>query len=460
MQHENTSQIFNDIIKFLTIFFKYKWMILAVFIAVSAIGIYVVMDKYPALYEAKASILVKLGQESMYRSETQPNRTERVMGAEEALNNEIKILTNHDLIKNVIASLGIKSLYPEWLEDGAKETDRMLNTAVMKFGQDLTASSVKESNIIEVIFKHEKPAVAARALNTLIEQFKDKHAEVYSDPKSSFLEEQTSTFSEKLKQAENKLQAFKQQHQVYSLDEQRSALLSQRITLDTTLRTTQTQIQEVEQKIAFAKSPRWNTEAFLDSQNKIRALQQKERELLERYTPNSRTVQSIRREMQAVEESSVGPLEDARGLQLSKLEGELDALKAKANGLSRQIGQISGEVRAIDGREKEFLTLKRELGTHEGNYKVYLGKFEESRIVDDMNTRKLSNVSVIQNAIVPIRPAKDKKIQLLILSVILGLVSGFGLAYLREMVPQRLTTPLAVEKHLGLPVMVSIALKK
>jgi len=131
MHHENTSQLFSDIVKFLTIFFKYKWMIIAVFIAVTAIGIYVVIDRYPTLYEAKASILVKLGQESMYRSETQPNRAERVMGADEALNNEIKILTNHDLIKNVIATIGIKNLYPEWLQDGAKETDRMLNAAVM-----------------------------------------------------------------------------------------------------------------------------------------------------------------------------------------------------------------------------------------------------------------------------------------------------------------------------------------
>lgn len=460
MHHENTSQLFSDIVKFLTIFFKYKWMIIAVFIAVTAIGIYVVIDRFPTLYEANASILVKLGQESMYRSETQPNRAERVMGADEALNNEIKILTNHDLIKNVIATLGIKNLYPEWLQDGAKETDRMLNAAVMKFGLDLTASPIKDSNIIEVIFKHEKPTVAAKALNTLIDQFKDKHVEVYSDPKSPFLEEQTSNFNEKLKQAEDKMQAFKQQHQVYSLDEQRSALLSQRTALDTSLRTTQTQIQEVEQKIAFAKSPRWNTEAFLDAQNKIRILQQKERELLERYTPTSRTVQSIRREIRAMEESAVGPLEDARGLQLSKLEGELNALKAKADGLRRQVGQISGEVKAIDSREKEFLNLRRDLATQEMNYKNYLAKFEESRIVDDMNTKKLTNVSVIQNAIVPIRPAKDKKRQYMALCVILGLVAGFGLAYLRELVPQRLTTPLAAEKHLGLPVMVSIALKK
>jgi len=273
----------------------------------------------------------------MYRPETQGG-TQRVMSPQEALNNEISILTNHDLIKNVLKSVGIKNLYPEMLEDGATESDRMLNVAVIKFGKKLSATPIKESNIIEVSFKNEQPAIAAQALNTLIEQFKDKHADVYSDPKSSFLEEQTGNFSDKLKQSEDNLQAFKQRHQVYSLDEQRSALLNQRIILDTTLRTTQTQIQEVEQKIAFTKSPGWNSEAILASKTQLRTLQQKERELLERYTPNSRMAQSIRKEMQAVEESIVGPLEDARKIELSKLEAELGVLREKLMA-ARQVGR-------------------------------------------------------------------------------------------------------------------------
>ena len=458
MHKEHTNNFFNDMLKLLTIFFKYKWMIVAIFLTISVVGVLMVKSM-PTLYEAKASILVKLGHESMYRPETQGG-AQRIMNAEEALNNEIKILTNQDLIKNVVASVGIQNLYPEMVKDGSPASNRMLEIAAMMFGQNLSAMAIKDSNIIEVSFKHEKPAIAAQALNTLVEQFKDKHIDVYSDPKSSFLEEQTGDFGEKLKQVEDKLQSFKQRHQVYSLDEQRSALLQQRISLDTGLRTTQTQIREVEQKIAFVNSSRWSTEAILETKTRLRTAQQKERELLERYTENSRIVQNIRREMQAVEESVMGPLEDARRIELSKLEGELGALKVKADGLRRQIGQISGAVQALDAREKEYLNLKRDLGTQESNYKTYLGKFEESRIVDDMNKKKLSNVSVIENATVPIRPAKNKKRQYALLSVILGLGAALGLAYLREYVPQRLTTPLAAEKYLGLPVMVSIALKK
>jgi polysaccharide biosynthesis protein PslE len=459
MHHESTNNFFNDLVKFLTIFFKYKWMILIVFFTISVISIFMI-KRIPTVYEAKATILVKLGHEFMYRSETPQGGTQRLMSQEEALNNEIKILANKDLIKKVIATIGISNLYPKMVKDSSPASKTQLEVAAMKFEAYLSALPIKNSNIIEVSFKHEDPAMAARALNILVEQYKDKHIDVYSDPKSSFLEEQTATFSDKLKQVEDKLQSFKQKNQVYSLDEQRSALLQQRISMDTTLRTTQTQMREIEQRITFVKSPAWNTDAILASKAQLRTLQQKERELLERYTPTSRMVQSARKEIQAVEESIVGPLEDARRIELSKLEGELGALKAKADGLQRQMGQLSGAVHALDSREKEYLNLKRDFGSQESSYKAYLVKLEESRIVDDMNKKKLSNVSVIQNATMPLKPAESKKRQYALLSLILAVGVGFGLAYLRELVPQRLATPLAAEKHLGLPVMVSIALKK
>ena len=86
------------------------------------------------------------------------------MSAEEALNNEIKILTNQDLIKNVVASIGVGNLYPEMVKDGSPANNRMLEVAAMMFAGNLSAVPIAKSNIIEVSFKHEKPAIAAQAL--------------------------------------------------------------------------------------------------------------------------------------------------------------------------------------------------------------------------------------------------------------------------------------------------------
>ena len=80
-----------------------------------------ISSSMPTEYEAQASILVKLGQEFMYRSETLSGGSERGMNQEEALNNEIKILTNHDLIKNVVPPLVFRNLYPELIKDGSPQ---------------------------------------------------------------------------------------------------------------------------------------------------------------------------------------------------------------------------------------------------------------------------------------------------------------------------------------------------
>ena len=125
-----------------------------------------------------------------------------------------------------------------------------------------------------------------------------------------------------------------------------------------------------------------------------------------------------------------------------------------------QIGQIDGDLRKLDSSEKEFQGLKREIGTNEQNYKNYLEKYEETRINDDLNKRKISNVSILQSAAVPTLPVKRDRQKYVLLSLVLGLGLGFGLAVALESIPQQCTSPLSAEKHLGLPILVSIAFKK
>jgi uncharacterized protein involved in exopolysaccharide biosynthesis len=212
--------------------------------------------------------------------------------------------------------------------------------------------------------------------------------------------------------------------------------------------------------MAIVRGHNWQPEGTPESRTRLAALQIKERELLEKYTENSRMVQSVRNEMNAVRESDKKLMEEARRIELSKLQGELAVLQAKADGLRRQVGQISGELQVLDSREKEFTNLRREMGAQETQYKTYLNKLEEARILDDLNKKKMTNVSVLQTASVPISPVKSKKQQYMLASIILALGAALGLAFVREKIPQHMTTPLAAEKHLGLPVIAAIALKK
>jgi polysaccharide biosynthesis protein PslE len=471
---------------FATIFFKYKRLIISVFLVVGIVGTVIALS-IPATYQAEASLLVRFGREYMYRSET-PDKSgpTRSIGEQAAMNNEIQILTNRDLLKQVISTVGVEKLYPGLTKQAKGGGITPEDIAIPYFEKDLKADIVKNSNVIEVSFKHKEPQTAAATLNTLITLFGDKHLTVYMDPKSSFLEEQFGEYRERLGDSEKKLQDFRKKHQVYSLDDQRALLSKQRMDLDASLKTTQSSIREGQQRLTVLNNqqrtimdnpgkyvPLDQNRMIGDAQLKLSELQLKEQDAIMKYNENSRVVTDIRKQIETAKiflarqeeevkkrSTTASPIFLDIEKEKLKIEADLKAQEARADSLRTQIGQMDGDLRKLDFSEKEFQGLKREIGTNEQNYKNYLEKYEETRINDDLNKRKISNVSILQSAAVPAIPVKRDRQKYVLLSLILGIGLGFGLAVALESIPQQCTTPLSAEKHLGLPILVSIALKK
>ena len=139
-----------------------------------------------------------------------------------------------------------------------------------------------------------------------------------------------------------------------------------------------------------------------------------------------------------------------------KTEADLRAQQAKLASLGPQIAKVDGELKNLDRQEKEFQGLKRETAINEANYQVYVQKYEEARISDDMNRKKMANISVIQAAVVPTEPVKSKKLLYIALSIVLGAVSALGAAFISESLGHTFNTAQDVEQRLGLPVLTSV----
>lgn len=71
-------------------------------------------------------------------------------------------------------------------------------------------------------------------------------------------------------------------------------------------------------------------------------------------------------------------------------------------------------------------------------------------------TMKMDNVQVIDEAKVPERPVKPRKLLNIVISGILGVMIGFGVVFLQEYLDNTIKTPEDVEKYLGLPVLGTI----
>ena len=328
--------------------------------------------------------------------------------------------------------------------------------------------------------------MAARAVNLVVDFFKEKHLAVHSGTESTFLESQTDLYDQELKNSENRLEAFRQKNRVFSLDEQRSLLLKQRTELDTSLKSTRNRIDELGKKLASLrgqmkgiladKNNYTQTERdkiIVEARAKLLTLQLSEQDLSSKYPDNNRLLVNVRQEIQIVrdflkeqEEAIGGKVKTSNPVYQEAEKGAMNAeaeeasLRVKAATLQAQIGQLDSEIKTLDLREKDLQGLKREVTTNDKNFRTYQDKKEEARISDEMNRQKLANISVIQAAVVPSKPIKPKKALNILLSIILGAVSGLGFAFLSEYTSQRFTSPDSVEQRLGLPVLVTIPLKE
>jgi uncharacterized protein involved in exopolysaccharide biosynthesis len=472
---------------FLTILFKHKSKILIIFFAVVltvAIGSFLMAPTY----EAKSTLLVKIGREYMYRPEVGTGTQISVSppNQEEIVNSELQVLENRELMEKVIRTIGVENLYPTLAKRTYSDGVTPVDMAVIAFGKDLTVEGVKKSNVIEVSYRNKDRQMAAKALNLLVELFKEKHLQVYNDPKSSFLEQQLDEYREKLKGSEEGLQQFKQQNRVYALDEQRNLLLQQRVNADTTYKEALNSTAELRQRLSTLNEkahtmsenlPLYTVSerdrAITDAKAKLFDLQMKEQELLTKYKEDNFRVVDVRKEVATAQRFVTEQEEDVKAAvrtgnpvfqeiekERIKTEADLKAQQAKSESLKHQLVMMDAEISKLDLAEKKFVDLKRGFVVNEKNYQNYVDKSEDARISDDMNRRKLANISTIQAASVPVKPIKPRKGLNIALSIVLGAVAGLGFAFFSEYSSQGLASPEAAERRLKLNVLATVSKEK
>jgi uncharacterized protein involved in exopolysaccharide biosynthesis len=327
--------------------------------------------------------------------------------------------------------------------------------------------------------------MAASAVNALVTLYLGRHLDVYKNPKSyTFFEEQSRLLKDKLARAEGGLKAFKEQHDLSSLQEQRSLLLKQDSDQHTALNQTESRIVETQHRIEelrrqLASIPTripqgeevdHNPYVISELQAKLVELQLKEKDLLTKYTDQSRLVRNVKEEIAMVltklEEqeqkrfgkSSTGVNVTYQRLQeeLFQNEADLKALTAKQKTEKAQLSGYQERLENLNQFEVRLDQLQRDVDVDRQNYRLYLTKFEESRISNAMDSERIANVSLIEAASPPLKPVSPKVLLNLVLGIFLGAFGALGLAFFSEYLDDSIEKPEHAEKALGIPVLASV----
>ncbi len=136
--------------------------------------------------------------------------------------------------------------------------------------------------------------------------------------------------------------------------------------------------------------------------------------------------------------------------EMESLESERSVLLAREGVLQKTISDFENDALDINKKELKYSILQRNVDTNQKLYDTLLSKIKEANITGNIDS---SNIRITEEAVMPLSPVKPKKKLNLVLSVIFGLMTGIGLAFLWEYMDQSLRTEEDVKRYLDIPVL-------
>lgn len=158
----------------------------------------------------------------------------------------------------------------------------------------------------------------------------------------------------------------------------------------------------------------------VDMESQQLLLRQKKQELLRTYTMGADVVATLDQ-------------------QLTKL-----ALEAK---------DLDAKVRILPRTQQELVRLMRDVQVNNELFTALLNNAQQLQVA---KAGEIGNARIVDHAMASIHPIKPQKATVITLATLLGLFAGVGLALLRRALHQGVEDPRLIERHLGLPVVVTI----
>jgi capsular exopolysaccharide synthesis family protein len=340
----------------------------------------------------------------------------------------------------------------------------------------------KDSPIIQLTATAETPeraqALANVAAEVDVQKMNDmERADVNQG--LAFLQEQMRSVNAKLEAAEetlNRLKANEKNTVTPKVDALRSrstsALLDQLQALETELsktemdlNLTEAQLKSVRNFISEAERVSSLPSQIGPIQSQLVQMQLKLDALLQNFTEKDPEVASTRRQVDALKERLDSELAKIRQngqssaystSELQSLVQQAVSLEVRLQGLIQQQTVLKQKIEAFKNaypeqtrKQIELTSLERQARVLEQTYMTLLEKSEELSLLKQMERNQLH---IIDQAELPVFPAGSPKRILLLLSGLLGLGLGIGVAFFWELLDDSIKRKEDVEKHLALPV--------
>src|SRR5467141_1187585 len=444
---------------YLLILRKHQWLILSFILAVvtiTAIGTFRMQPVYIAtsrieIDRENSSILPFQGTDSY----------DYVSDLDNYIETQSKILTSETMALQTIRS-GVLSGQTDFASDpyasDALSTGSLANMKpppeLASFLASLSVKRVPSSRLMDVSFESTSPLLAAQIVNAHIKNFIEQNFQSRYEATtraSTWLTDQLNELKIRVEKAEDARITYERQNQIWALDDKQNVTTQRLADLNKQLTDAQSERMRKQSMFEFAKAGDIDSVPQIRDNSAVQDLLRKRADInaqfidaSTQYGPNFPKVQRLQSQLKEFDAS----IDKEKKAVMARLQSEYLEARQREQLLSQALDQQKTEVNQMSERMVQYSILKREAEANKALYDGLLTKLKEAGISAGLRS---SNIRVVDPAMVPTYPARPAKTRNIVLSLLIGLVGGIGLAILREYMDNTVKSPDDVEALVRLP---------
>lgn len=332
----------------------------------------------------------------------------------------------------------------------------------------------KDTEILEVDVTGKDPETAQRANNLIIKGFMNRLTELSHDEQKrtrEFLEQRLGASKEELGNAEDKLQQYQSANKMYSTDDQMKQLTDNLNIVDKAkaenqldLETAQAGLKSVNEQLSSAGVAIADSPAIQQYKTQLAQLEATKASYVGKYTDEHPKMQEINNQINSAKASLDEEISNIvsqqapssntvqQGLLANKFKDEaaIAVAQSKKTALDQMDAQNDAIIASLPEKEQGFVRVKRDADVANEIYVMLAKRLEEAKVAEVMVPNE---VQVVDWGTLPEKPIKPRKVLIMAIMTLLGLIVGMGTVIIQSLMYRKIRTAEDVEKELGLPVL-------
>jgi succinoglycan biosynthesis transport protein ExoP len=456
--------------EYLRVLIKRKWLVIGCVVGIFAVVAIASLRQTP-VYEAVGQIVVNKADSNLITFKDSMPVVDYYDQSD--LDTEVRILQSDLLALQVIRQLNLdkrpefgghpEQKQPNLVADPLQNDSNRTSALLGAFRGNLHVTLIPNTRIIEIHYNSTDPQMAASSVNTLaatyVEQnFKTKFESTMQA--SDWLSKQLVDLQMKVETSQEKLVRYQKEHEILGIDEKQNITTekldelnkemttaeSDRMQKEAVYRQTQSSDPDVVASAIIADAAGGGSGASL--LDKLREQQATLRiqiaELSTQLGPSYPKVAQLNSQIKEIDHEVQTEVNKA----VDHLRGEYQAALQRETMLRESFERQKQEANKLNENSIEYSLLKRDVDSNRTLYEGLLEKLKEAGVTAGLRS---NNFRIINAARVPTSPSEPNIPRNLAFALVLGVISGVGLAFLLENMDNTVRTPEQAQAISALP---------